>query len=79
MTDLRLAETVPAEGNLRAELRACARDWLDDALAQERAKSGALTPEQATRAHASLADLIDVEAPRGRCLLDGSPERERPQ
>lgn len=67
MTDLRLADTLPAHAE-RVAFRACARDWLDQALALDGAAGGSLTPEQRSRSRGALAQLIDVEESKGRCL-----------
>ena len=68
MTDLRLADTLPDKGPERAEFRACARDWLDRALALDKAAGSSLTADQQARSRAALAQLIDVEESKGLCL-----------
>jgi hypothetical protein len=68
MTDLRLAETLPDKGPERVAFRACARDWLDRALTLDTAAGSSLTPEQRARSRGALAQLIDVEEAKGRCL-----------
>jgi hypothetical protein len=68
MTDLRLADTLPDEGPERIAFRACARDWLDRALALDKAAGSSLTPDQQARSRAALSKLIDVEESKGRCL-----------
>jgi hypothetical protein len=69
MTDLRLSATSPSTSEAdRAALRACARDWLDLSVREARTEGLSLSPDQLARAHASLAELVDVEAPRGACL-----------
>lgn len=68
MTDFRLADTIPPNPVMKAALRACARDWLEESLSLEKQASGALTPEQTVRARGALALLIDVETPPGACL-----------
>lgn len=75
MTDFRLSETVPPKGTLKSELRACARDWLDESLALEKSNAGALTTDQSTRVRITLAQLIDVESPPGACLSPRAKER----
>jgi len=69
MTDFRLSETVPPAGTTRAQLRACARDWLDECFSLEKSSKGALSPDQTAKARNALAQLIDVEAPARACLL----------
>jgi hypothetical protein len=68
MTDLRLADTLPDKGNEHAAFRACARDWLDQSLALDKIAGTSLTPDQQARSRAALAQLIDVEEVKGRCL-----------
>lgn len=68
MTDLRLADTLPEKGAQRRAFRACARDWLDEALALDRAAGSSLMPDQRARSRAALAQLIEVEEAKGRCL-----------
>lgn len=68
MTDFRLADTVPPDPAMKAALRACARDWLEESLTLEKHNAGALTPEQTVRARVALAHLIDVETPPRACL-----------
>ena len=69
MTDLRLSDTLPAGGRLRSQFRACARDWLDEALAFDRAAGASLSPIQLARTKSALAQLVDVEAAQGGCLV----------
>lgn len=66
MTDLRLSATVPdPEGQLRAPLRACARDWLERSL--KLAPAGALSPDQVGRSRAALEELAVVERSAVTC------------
>lgn len=75
MTDFRLAETVPATGSMRTDLRACARDWLDETLTLERRAPGSLSVDQSTRVRIALAQLIDVETRTGGCLIPALSKR----
>jgi hypothetical protein len=68
MTDLRLADTLPEKGPERVAFRACARDWLDQALILDKAAGSSLSPDQRSRSRGALAQLIDVEDAKGRCL-----------
>lgn len=68
MTDFRLSESVPAAGDTRAQLRACARDWLEASFALDKAASAGLDAEQRERARSTLAQLVEVEATPRACL-----------
>lgn len=68
MTDLRLADTLPETGAERVAFRACARDWLDKALTFDKTAGSSLSPEQRAKSRSALAQLIDVEESKGRCL-----------
>lgn len=75
MTDLRLAETLPErERRSRAELLACSRDWLGEALRLDEALGPSppgersLGLEQLERAREARASLVAVEGPEGACL-----------
>jgi hypothetical protein len=68
MTDLRLADTLPEKGAERVAFRACARDWLEQALILDKSAGSSLSSDQRTRSRGALAQLIDVEDGKGRCL-----------